>query len=81
MYYKHKDTTFFRNTDTQTAVISITGIQKREALQSQCLPCESVKVMISPFKKEVFSFGILYIVYIFAVRLFFYGHTHIERKI
>lgn len=37
--------------------------------------------MISPFKKEVFSFGILYIVYIFAVRLFLYGHTHIERKI
>lgn len=38
-------------------------------------------IMISPFKKEVFSFGILYIVYIFAVRLFLYGHTHIERKI
>jgi len=37
--------------------------------------------MISSFKKEVFLFGILYIVYIFAVSLFLYGHTHIERKI
>ncbi len=30
MYYKHKDTTFFRNTNTQAAVISTIGIQKQE---------------------------------------------------